>query len=148
MGLDMYLKAKKYISEYSDKETFEKVNSLNLGQKNMKVNEVVAEAMYWRKANAIHDWFVRECQGGIDECQETYVKTEDLKRLRDLCREVLSNKKKAEKLLPTKSGFFFGDVNYDEWYFDYVQNTETGLSKILEDEELTNGWDFYYQSSW
>lgn len=148
MGLDMYLKAKKYISEYLDKETFEKVNSLNLGQKNMKVNEVMAEAMYWRKANAIHDWFVRECQGGIDECQETYVKTEDLKRLRDLCREVLSNKKKAEKLLPTKSGFFFGDVNYDEWYFDYVQNTETGLSKILEDEELTNGWDFYYQSSW
>lgn len=148
MGLDMYLKAKKYISEHFDKETFEKVNSLNLGQKNMKVNEVVAEAMYWRKANAIHDWFVRECQGGIDECQETYVKTEDLKRLRDLCREVLSNKKKAEKLLPTKSGFFFGDVNYDEWYLDYVQNTETGLSKILEDEELTNGWDFYYQSSW
>lgn len=148
MGLDMYLKAKKYISEHFDKETFEKVNSLNLGQKNMKVNEVMAEAMYWRKANAIHDWFVRECQGGIDECQETYVKTEDLKRLRDLCREVLSNKKKAEKLLPTKSGFFFGDVNYDEWYFDYVQNTETGLSKILEDEELTNGWDFYYQSSW
>ena len=24
---------------------------------------------YWRKANAIHSWFVENCQDGVDECQ-------------------------------------------------------------------------------
>ena len=26
------------------------------------------EMLYWRKANAIHDWFVDNIQGGEDDC--------------------------------------------------------------------------------
>lgn len=148
MGLDMFLNAKRYVSEYSDKELSEKVNSLDFGQKQMKINEVSAEAMYWRKANAIHKWFVNECQSGVDECQETHVSIKKLTELRDLCREVLRDKQSASKFLPTSSGFFFGDISYDEWYFDYIERTEKELTAILEDEELTTNWSFFYQSSW
>lgn len=148
MGLDMYLKAKKYVSQYTDKETYEKINGIDVGQSGMEINEVSAQAMYWRKANAIHDWFVQNCQDGIDECQETWVGVEKLSALRDLCREVLANKGRACELLPTTSGFFFGSTDYDDWYFQDVQNTETRLTEILENENLIKNWDFYYQSSW
>ncbi len=148
MGLDMYLKAKKYVSEYADKEAYELVNRLDVGQFDMEINEISAEAMYWRKANAIHAWFVRECQEGVDNCQEYWVTPEKLKELRDICREILKDTTKANKLLPTQGGFFFGELVYDEWYFQDIENTEKRLTEILENEQLLRGWQYYYQSSW
>jgi len=148
VGLDMYLMGKKYVSEYTDKENYEKINSIDVGQKDYKINHIVVEVMYWRKANAIHDWFVREVQAGVDECQESPVSASKLKELRDLCREVMADKKKANLILPTKSGFFFGDTSYDEWYFMHIENTEKQLTEILEDKNFLNIWEFYYQSSW
>lgn len=148
MGLDMYLKGKKYISEYSDKEDFEKINAIDLGQKSFKIYNIDVEVLYWRKANAIHDWFVREVQAGVDDCQESYVSTEKLKILRDLCREVMANPEKANSILPTRNGFFFGDISYDEWYFMHIENTEKQLTEVLEDEEFLKRWELYYQSSW
>lgn len=148
MGLDMYLKAKKYVSEYADKEAYELVNRLDVGQFDMEINEISAEAMYWRKANAIHAWFVRECQEGVDNCQEYWVTPEKLKELRDICREILKDTTKANKLLPTQGGFFFGELAYDEWYFQDIENTEKRLTEILENEQLLRGWQYYYQSSW
>jgi hypothetical protein len=139
---------KKYVSEYTDKENYEKINSIDVGQKDYKINHIVVEVMYWRKANAIHDWFVREVQAGVDECQESPVSASKLKELRDLCREVMADKKKANLILPTKSGFFFGDTSYDEWYFMHIENTEKQLTEILEDKNFLNIWEFYYQSSW
>ena len=136
MGLDMDLMGKKYVSEYTDKENYEKINSIDVGQKDYKINHIVVEVMYWRKANAIHDWFVREVQAGVDECQESPVSASKLKELRDLCREVMADKKKANLILPTKSGFFFGDTSYDEWYFMHIENTEKQLTEILEDKNF------------
>jgi hypothetical protein len=144
----MYLKGKKYISEYSDKEDFEKINAIDLGQKSFKIYNIDVEVLYWRKANAIHDWFVREVQAGVDDCQESYVSTEKLKILRDLCREVMANPEKANSILPTRNGFFFGDISYDEWYFMHIENTEKQLTEVLEDEEFLKRWELYYQSSW
>ena len=46
------------------------------------------ELMYWRKANAIHNFFVQECGQGIDECQQIVVTRDHLKDLRDRCIEV------------------------------------------------------------
>lgn len=148
MGLDMYLRAKKYVSEYTNKEIFEKLNELDVGQNGMSINEISAEAMYWRKSNAIHAWFVRECQNGVDNCQEYWVSEEKLKQLRDICREVLMFRKKADELLPTQGGFFFGQLDYDSYYFDDIERTESRLTAILENEELMKDWNFYYQSSW
>ena len=41
------------------------------------------------------------------------------------------------------SGFFFGGTDYDEWYYNDIENTIKILESALED-----GDEFYYSSSW
>jgi hypothetical protein len=54
--------------------------------------KVLATVAYWRKANAIHKWFVDECQGGVDECQlSDPISREKLVELRGLCQRVVDS---------------------------------------------------------
>jgi len=65
-----------------------------------------SEVGYWRKANAIHGWFVRELAGGIDECQPIHVSRENLITLRQLCLEALRDRALNEvPSTQTKNGF-------------------------------------------
>lgn len=156
MGLDMYLTGKRYISKHfneGDEARAEAVQKLfpELEGKGGRwgdaspVKEVQIEAGYWRKANQIHDWFVKNVQGGEDECRPHYVSREQLKELRDTCQEVLENRKRAAELLPTASGFFFGGTDYDDWYFQDIEAT----IRILDDAlALPESWEFEYCSSW
>lgn len=101
---------------------------------------------YWRKANQIHQWFVMNVQSGVDECEEHTVSRERLQELVNVCTEVLDDHSKASALLPTQSGFFFGSVEYDVWYFRDLEYTKEQLTKLIE---ATSDWDeFRYQSSW
>lgn len=47
------------------------------------------EVGYWRKANAIHKWFVENVQNGEDDCGQYEVSKEQLEELLDVCKEVL-----------------------------------------------------------
>jgi len=151
MGLDMYLTAKRHLSEYdeSTKEVSETIGNLPypMFKAGMRVKEVSFEAMYWRKANAIHKWFVDKCQDGVDECQETYVDTIRLRELVDTCKIVLAKPKKAAELLPPSAGFFFGSIDLDEYYLNDLRSTVETLERILAAEDVDK-FDFYYQSSW
>lgn len=154
MGLDMYLSAKKYMSKHFDKEDSARIEKINdaFGIKGDEDNdygaqEVTFKVAYWRKANAIHKWFVDNCQDGVDECQETYVDRDKLTQLMLLCDAVLANPEKAEELLPCQSGFFFGGTEYDEWYFQNLEYTVERFKKFLNDPALEN-MEFYYQASW
>ena len=108
------------------------------------------EVYYWRKANAIHKWFVDNIQNGIDNCEyHRPVTKEDLLKLSEVCEKVLSNHELAKELLPAMPGFFFGSYEYDEDYFEYVEETAELCKKLTED----GGFDFenyelYYLSSW
>ena len=153
MGLDMYLTAEKYASGYDfsdDKEIYTSVvNTIGaepFADKHSPSVEVSVTAGYWRKANAIHDWFVRTCQNGVDECQKSYVVRSQLEELRDLCKEVLLDKDKASELLPTSNGFFFGGTDYDDWYFNTLKDTVEMISNLLKN--VPEDWEFYYRSSW
>lgn len=154
MGLDMYLSAKKYLSQYfdpADKDKIAEINSLfgieGDEMSDYGAQEVKFRAAYWRKANAIHNWFVQNCQQGVDECQETYVTREQLQQLIDLCKEVIAGKTKASRSLPTADGFFFGSTEYDEYYMQDLQYTVDRLEKVLAEPAFAKA-DFYYQSSW
>jgi hypothetical protein len=154
MGLDMYLSAKKYMSQYFDKNDIEKIQKINdifgvVGVENEDygAEEVKFRVAYWRKANAIHEWFVKNAQEGTDDCNEYWVSREQLQELIDICKQILADNTKAEELLPTASGFFFGSTDYDEWYIDQLQYTVDRFEKILSDPAFAK-CDFYYQSSW
>jgi hypothetical protein len=151
MGLDMFLMAKRYISPYdpADAELTKLAKEINFGDGTMEVREVTFEAMYWRKANAIHRWFVDNVQDSVDNCAEYYVSTEQLTELRDLCKKVLEDPTKAMDILPTKSGFFFGSTDIDDFFIDDLTTTVERFDYLLELPEVKNhNISFYYHSSW
>lgn len=154
MGLDMYLSGKKYLSPYSNQDDAAVIEELNekffpsKDGNSFVVKEVTAELAYWRKANAIHSWFVKNCQDGVDECQEAYVSRDHLRELRSVVDAVLEDNSKAGELLPPSAGFFFGSTDTGKWYIDDLQFTSEIITQILSSSELSEGWEFYYQSSW
>jgi hypothetical protein len=147
MGLDMYLTAKRYINDFDDAGCALKFYLDDLKVNGMRVKELSYEAGYWRKANQIHKWFVDNVQNGVDNCREHLVTTEELEKLLEQVNEVLRNKDKANDLLPTTNGFFFGSDSYDEGYFDDLIQTKAILENVLSIEDITR-YDFYYCSSW
>jgi hypothetical protein len=147
MGLDMYLTAKRYIYTFGDDDKDLRDVLEQLKVNDMPIKELSYEAGYWRKANQIHKWFVDNVQGGVDNCGEYLVDMKALERLLELVNEVLRNKEKADRLLPTTNGFFFGDISYDESYFDDLINTKAIIENVLSIVELRK-YDIYYSSSW
>jgi hypothetical protein len=151
MGLDMYFTARRYLWSFPEDGPDAKL-SKELKQffpnlpENASFKNVEVEFGYWRKANAIHKWFVDNVQEGEDECKEYYVSREDIEKLLGAVNQVLANPSMAPTLLPTKSGFFFGDTSYDDYYTQDLEHTKTIMENALS--ENMKGWDFYYQSSW
>lgn len=155
MGLDMYLNAKRYLSDYNEADLAKKREMMNLfpeldvyltQENGHPIKEINASVGYWRKANAIHGWFVQEVQEGEDDCKEYYVSREKLEELKNLCEQVLANRSLAAELLPSTSGFFFGGTEYDDCYFSDLELTV----EIVNDTLLLSekDWNFYYQSRW
>ncbi len=87
MGLDMSLSAKKYISKYTNEKLNNKIWKMfpEIEQGEMSSATIGLSVGYWRKANAIHKWFVDNVQDGKDECQTTYVSKENLEKLKEIC---------------------------------------------------------------
>ena len=125
MGLDMYLYAEKYVSEYNysygntPSEMSKSRNPDHIAINNasglmnlptdgsITVQKVVG---YWRKANAIHGWFVNTLANGIDECQEIHVSRDDLRKLRDECLQVLATKPDTVIESESRTVILNGDV--------------------------------------
>ena len=145
MGLDMYLSAKQYLFSFNEEDKAKAEEIKKLMGTDLPVKEVAMQVMYWRKANAIHDWFVTMVQDGEDDCKEYFVDTEQLEELVSLCNEALATK--DTDLLQTSSGFFFGSTEYDEYYWDEITRTRDELSKLLTNPQAKH-WDFYYRASW
>jgi len=144
MGLDMFLKARRYLRYDDDRR-----NSLREEFKvpdGWETTEISFEVGYWRKANAIHKWFVDNIQSGNDNCGEYYLSKVDLESLRDLCLQVKAEPDKAQDLLPAQSGFFFGSTEYDEGYFHDIDQTIAIVDSVLNCEDT--GFDYFYSSSW
>lgn len=158
MGLDMYLSKKSYVQnwEHNQKKHEIKVKfdgKLRADIKPERITYITEQVGYWRKANHIHHFFVQNVQGGNDECQESYVDIDQLKELRDLCKEVVEKKDEEfnKENLPTSSGFFFGGTEYDEYYYETCQDTINIIDELIKEEENKPdgvSYDYYYQASW
>lgn len=155
MGLDMYLTKRTYIgSEYEHRNVVVKNIDITIDGKEVKINpkriQAITESVgYWRKANHIHRWFVENIQDGEDDCGEYNLTIEDLKSLLDDCIQVKNNHEFSENVLPTGEGFFFGSTDYDEYYYQNIDDTIKIIEDILSETEEDNyNVSFTYQSSW
>lgn len=112
------------------------------------------EVGYWRKANQIHNWFVKNVQNGVDDCGTYPVPREKVVELLGLVEHVLDhelddfNHVTAYSTLPTTAGFFFGSTDYGRWYYDDLENTKKILTGILASERMKDSWDLKYFASW
>ena len=152
----MYLSKKTYVKKWEHipkEEQFEvtvKRNGKVFDQiKVDRISYVEEQVMYWRKANHIHNWFVQNCQGSVDDGRSTYVSVEDLKNLYDACKKVMEfdTASAPNDILPTTPGFFFGSTDYDEWYYQNTKDTIEFLEKEMDADGKFNG-DYYYEASW
>jgi hypothetical protein len=174
MGLDMYLRKSIYV--WQDERGSLTIRGLRHKIDPDKVSYIVEEAGYWRKANAIHTWFVQNVQDGHDDCREHYVTRETLASLLAAVTKVLDASELVDGTVANGSPFDAqgNRINYlvdgkvikdpsvakellpteDGFFFgstDYDQYYIEDLQntkKILEKAISDREGDYYYQSSW
>jgi hypothetical protein len=160
MGLDMYLYAEKYISQVDYKNVRGEISrSVRLEWQNVMMTadmyhlpsteyaggSVSKCVGYWRKANAIHGWFVRELAEGVDKCQRIEVSMADLLRLRDECVRALANRDQAipgkeETITINGEAQNIAEVILNEWA---NQSMRTGV-QVLDDDPLAPTEGFFF----
>lgn len=115
MGLDQYLIQEQnfYVAQWAtqDDEPWKAeaesarriMDAIRYPGEDVRNVEIRTTVLQWRKANAIHNWFVREVQDGVDDCGYHYVDEEKLAELRDLCIRVIDNAELAPDKIKTST---------------------------------------------
>jgi hypothetical protein len=158
MGLDMYIK-------YTNRthHTIEELRSIDaskaLSPETPEAKEflplreykytkgvytIFHECAYWRKANAIHAWFVDNVQNSVDDCGYYELTREQLESLKNVCKE--AEKTKNPHMLQPGADFFFGSTAVDDWYWSDIKDTIKQLNNALKMNWETHR--FFYTSSW
>jgi hypothetical protein len=166
MGLDMYLNVSERISSHD----FNRVNNVVSYTESPRYTDVIEAAgikvkdnmassvsvewtaIYWRKANQIHGWFVNKLADGVDECQCIRVTRDNLVDLHHICGQLIDTRSTelANELLPPTPGFFFGGYEIDEYYWQDIEETHKQLTELLDEITEENKWNYEieYQASW
>lgn len=96
MGLDAWLYKEHYVKNWD----FEKTKNSVEVRRDGKIREdidpkrivtVTEEVAYWRKANAIHKWFIDKCADGDEGRRRMWVSTECLEELLKTVNKVLES---------------------------------------------------------
>jgi hypothetical protein len=152
MGLDMYLTKRSYVY---GKEAFpvnQEIKAFDTIVRTERIKYIEEEVCYWRKANAIHKWFVQNVQGGEDNCGRYLVSEDSFRALIETIEKILNTPQKSKRIdlaaihLPVTSGFFFGSTEYDKYYIEDLQFTLEKFKEILKESE--DFPELYYESSW
>lgn len=126
MGLDMYLGARNQTGEFQ-------------------------QIGYWRKANAVHGWFVRECADGVDECQEIFVSREQLLKLRSDCNNALANRENAvpnDDEIVTKSIKIESGADLAKFIAENMMNEQAKIgTTLVSDDPLAPTAGFFFGST-
>lgn len=100
MGLDMYLNKKTYLGwnyEHNRKSALPDLLEFDINAE--RITYVYEQVGYWRKANAIHNWFVVNIMNNEDKCEEFYVSPDKIRTLLDTCNNVLETAKLEKGLI-------------------------------------------------
>lgn len=88
------------------------------------ITVVDEEVMYWRKANQVHNWFVRHVQNGEDDCREHYVSPDSIHELFKTCAKVMEVSKLVD-------GMVYIGTTYDADHPNGLEEREPG--QVIED---------------
>ena len=100
---------------------------------------------YFFKVNFIFYYF-ESTLGTMHDQWFAFVRPEDVDDLIDRCERVLRNHGLANQLLPTQSGFFFGDTDFNDVYFENVKDCLKQMRKYRK--LLKEGVTGYVFFSW
>ena len=153
MGLDMYLdKCSRKVWGYKDMDIDKmKVNNPALYEelkpfiimrgKYHPWESFFAEVGYWRKANAIHKWFVENVQNDVDDCGHYEVSKEKIEELLRVCVAVRDGSKMADGLI--ENGYTYENGKKKPFMEEgkYIVNTE------LAEELLPTQDGFFFGST-
>ena len=91
---------------------------------------IFAEVGYWRKANAIHKWFVENVQNDVDDCGYYEVSKEQLEELLEICVKVKAGTKLAQGYV--KNGEQFANGMWCPCYEEgeYIENSEVAAALL------------------
>ena len=141
MGLDMYLNAYQGADENTMKKIVAEMKAESFIRERLPYVQVSISVAYWRKAQEVHNWFVRHCANGVDDCKPMYVTRKKLEELLKVSKEVQSSKNPD-----ALGGFTNASAEALGWYYDQITVTITQLEKALAN--VPDDWDFEYQASW
>jgi hypothetical protein len=79
---------------------------------------------YWRKANAIHKWFVDNIQNEVDDCGDYEVSKEQLEELLEICTKVRDGSKLVKGLVQNGMRFENGQCIPCMEEGEYIENPE------------------------
>lgn len=139
MGLDMYLIRKHYIGGKYEHNKVEGTIDISRNGKKIpidlkRIGYIDEDIGYWRKANAIHKWFVDNVQNGNDDCKYYYVEADQLQELLDRCKEV----RNKAKIINGKvsAGATFKDGKWEKVFEDgkVIENAEE-IAKLLPTQD-------------
>jgi hypothetical protein len=162
MGLDMYLEKHNYVKNWDHLPEDQRWDITVSGGRGAnpptiqpeRIKYIIEEVAYWRKFNALHNWFIQNCAGGTDDCTPVYVDPEQLEELLVLVQDVIATKetrgeaegaKRAREVFEPVGGFFFGSTEIDEWYWQDMSDLVETLKSLLAEPGDS---DFYYRASW
>lgn len=105
---------------------------------------IAPHAAYFRKVNFLYRYF----ENRLLYDGTCIVTKDDIKNILKRAKNVLAKKdaSTSARLLPTRSGFFFGGTNYDDWYYLDVDGVVRSFTKILDEWE--DGDAMYVYMSW
>lgn len=103
---------------------------------------------YFRKVNFLVRYFA-DLGFDVENQIPFYITKEQVLELRNRCKSVLEDHSQAEDLLPTMEGFFFGSTDYDDYYFEDVEQVLKYCEETLLPmfDEL-DGRESIYFSTW
>jgi len=135
MGLDMYLTKKTYIGAEYEHRNVKGIINLTEGKDNTpikikleRVSYIEERVGYWRKANQIHNWFVKNIQNGVDNCGEYELPKEKAIELLSICKEI------KEKCVLTDGKVRNGQVANAETKGEFVDVIEDG--KLMSNSHI------------
>ena len=104
---------------------------------------------YFRTVNFLVQYF-SDLGFAVEHQTPFYITKDQVTELRNRCQIVLDNHDKAEELLPTMNGFFFGSTDYDEYYFGDVKQVLKYCEETLLPmfDELEDGGEGIYFTTW